>query len=343
MGIQDGSVYLPVSLGDVQSTPIAESTLFLKSRDNFVVFREAGSRVDRQDITRLRASGIDTLYVLCKDSGEIDRYVSQHLAHALRDPNLESGEKAHILTSSSVAIAREIMDHPNVIEINRARPIIDATAGQAISSPETLFELIRSTGADDSLQTNMVNSAIYALALCGPLGINDPKEMEVMALAGFLHDIGKTQIPRDVLYKQGPLSKSEWTLMRQHVLLGHNLLRQIRNLPVPVLEATRSHHERIDGQGYPDGLSGSDIPLVARVIAVVDVLNALTVETPYRRRLTAFEAIVMMRDRMEGQFDREILRALIFGLARPESDLGADGPPAARDSSGGVESLAGPG
>ena len=52
--------------------------------------------------------------------------------------------------------------------------------------------------------------------------------MEVMALAGFLHDIGKTQIPRDVLYKQGPLSKSEWTLMRQHVLLGHNLLRQIR-------------------------------------------------------------------------------------------------------------------
>ena len=112
------------------------------------------------------------------------------------------------------------MDHPNVIEINRARPIIDATAGQAISSPETLFELIRSSGADDSLQTNMVNSAIYTLALCGPLGINNPKEMEVFALAGFLHDIGKTQIPREVLYKQGPLSKSEWTLMRQHVLLG---------------------------------------------------------------------------------------------------------------------------
>ena len=106
--------------------------------------------------------------------------------------------------------------------------------------------------------------------------------------------------------------------MRQHILLGHNLLRQIRNLPAPVLEATRSHHERMDGQGYPDGLSGGDIPFVARVIAVVDVLNALTVETPYRRRLTAFEAITMMSDRMERQFDREILRALIFGLARPE-------------------------
>ena len=326
MGIQDGSLYLPVSLGDAQDMPIAESTLFLRSRDNYVVFREAGSRVERQDIARLRSSGIETLYVLCTDSSEIDTYVNNHLADALRDPNVKSSEKAQLLASSSTAIAREIMDHPNVIEISRARPIIDATAGQAISSPETLFELIRSTGADDSLQTNMVNSGIYALALCGPLGITDPKEMEVMALAGFLHDIGKTQIPRDVLYKQGPLSKSEWTLMRQHVLLGHNLLRQIRNLPVPVLEATRSHHERMDGQGYPDGLSGNDIPFVARVIAVVDVLNALTVETPYRRRLTAFEAIMMMRDRMEGQFDREILRALVFGLGNPASKSGAGSP-----------------
>ena len=163
-----------------------------------------------------------------------------------------------------MVIAREIMDHPNVIEISRARPIIDATAGQALSSPDTLLELIRSSGADDSLQTNMVNSGICALALCGPLGITDPNEMEVMALAGFLHDIGKTQIPRDVLHKQGPLSKSEWTLMRQHVLLGHNLLRQIRNLPDPVLQATRSHHERMDGQGYPDGLGGQDTPFIAR-------------------------------------------------------------------------------
>ena len=278
--------------------------------------------------------------MLCTDGESIDRYVSRHLAQALHDPNVEPGEKAHLLTASSMVIAREIMDHPNVIEISRARPIIDATAGQALSSPDTLFELIRSSGADDSLQTNMVNSGIYALALCGPLGITDADEMEVMALAGFLHDIGKTQIPRDVLYKQGPLSKSEWTLMRQHVLLGHNLLRQIRNLPDPVLQATRSHHERMDGQGYPDGLGGQDIPFIARVIAVVDVLNALTVETPYRRRLSAFEAIMMMRDRMDGQFDHEILRALIGALGPRDSDA-AGGPPAPPTSAGGIQSAAG--
>ena len=110
----------------------------------------------------------------------------------------------------------------------------------------------------------MVNSGICALALCGPLGITDPNEMEVMALAGFLHDIGKTQIPRDVLYKQGPLSKSEWTLMRQHVLLGHNLLRQIRNLTDPVLQATRSRHERMDGQGYPADRTSPSSPGLSR-------------------------------------------------------------------------------
>lgn len=326
MSRRDGSVYLPVSLADVKVSPVAQSTLFIKSHDNYVIFREIGSRVDRQAIAQLKSSGIDTLFMLCTDGDSIDRYVSQHLTNALRDPDVSTGEKAHLLAASSVAIAREIMDHPNVIEINRARPIIDATAGQAISSPETLFELIRSSGADDSLQTNMVNSGIYALALCGPLGISDANEMEVMALAGFLHDIGKTQIPREVLNKQGPLTKSEWTLMRQHVLLGHNLLRQMRNLPDAVLDATRSHHERMDGQGYPDGLGGHDIPFVARVIAVVDVLNALTVETPYRRRLSAFEAIMMMRDRMEGQFDHEILRALIHALGPREARTAAGKP-----------------
>ncbi|MDP6758058.1 MAG: HD domain-containing phosphohydrolase [Chloroflexota bacterium] len=161
-----------------------------------------------------------------------------------------------------------------------------------------------------------------------------------MALAGFLHDIGKAQIPRDVLYKQGPLSKSEWTLMRQHVLLGHNLLRQSRNLPEPVLEATRSHHERMDGQVYPDGLGGQDIPFIARVIAVVDVLNALTVETPYRRRLSAFEAIMMMRDRMEGQFDLEILHALIHALGPRDADAAED-PSESRGDAGGIQLAAG--
>ena len=102
MSRRDGSVYLPLSLTDVQGSPVAKSTLFLKSRDSYVVFREAGSRVDRQAITQLKSSDIDTLYVLCTDGESIDHYVSRHLTQALHDPNVEPSEKAHLLTASSM-------------------------------------------------------------------------------------------------------------------------------------------------------------------------------------------------------------------------------------------------
>ena len=168
----------------------------------------------------------------------------------------------------------------------------------------------------------MVNSAIYTLALCEPLSISDPDEMQVFALSGFLHDIGKSQLPESLLHKAGKLDSSEWTLMRQHSLLGYNMLLGISDLLAAVADAARSHHERMEGGGYPDGLAGQDIPFPARVAGVVDVFNALINETPFRKRMTSFDAIVLMRDGMKGQFDPDVLKALVVAIApaRP-SDL----------------------
>lgn len=104
--------------------------------------------------------------------------------------------------------------------------------------------------------------------------------------------------------------------MRQHSLLGYNLLSNISDMPAAVTEAARSHHERMDGQGYPDGLRGDEIPFAARLAAVVDVFNALTTDTAFRKRMTSFEAITAMRDEMKGQFDVEVLKALIHSLGQ---------------------------
>jgi len=96
-----------------------------------------------------------------------------------------------------------------------------------------------------------------------------------------LHDVGKRGIPESVWAKRDPLTSEEWTLVRQHPAIGHDLLAPIAYL-APALDIPYCHHERWDGAGYPRGLRGEDIPLAARIFAVVDIWDALTSERPYR-------------------------------------------------------------
>ncbi|HEU5403612.1 MAG TPA: HD domain-containing phosphohydrolase, partial [Terriglobales bacterium] len=122
--------------------------------------------------------------------------------------------------------------------------------------------------------------AQYASQLGEYLHLN---EDEVVALkrGGFLHDLGKVAIPDTILKKHGTLTAEEWELMRQHPEIGENICRPLRSLRL-VLPIIRHHHEHWNGSGYPDGLAGEEIPLLARILQVVDVYDALRTERPYK-------------------------------------------------------------
>lgn len=135
--------------------------------------------------------------------------------------------------------------------------------------------------------------AEYATALGAALGL-DRSNLDVLNRGAFLHDVGKIAVPDGVLLKQGPLDRSELMLMRQHPVVGDSLCRTVRSLE-RVRPIVRSHHEREDGRGYPDGLSGQEIPLLAQIVGVVDVFDALTTNRPYRHAMTTKAAYDMMR------------------------------------------------
>jgi putative nucleotidyltransferase with HDIG domain len=117
-----------------------------------------------------------------------------------------------------------------------------------------------------------------------------PADADTIARAGLLHDLGKIGIPEGVLRKPGPLSLEEWGTMRQHPLVGAQIVAPLEFFADGAV-IVRHHHERHDGSGYPDGLRGELIPLGARVVAVADVYDALTSDRPYRARLTRTEAV----------------------------------------------------
>ena len=145
----------------------------------------------------------------------------------------------------------------------------------------------------------------------------DPESVKTLRRAGYLHDIGKIGIPDAVLLKPGKLDDAEWTVMRSHVEIGVQICAPLRTLR-PVLPIIRHHHERRDGSGYPDGLSGDDIPKLARVFQVVDVFDALTNDRPYRKRLSAEDALAVQREEeTRGWWDGEVLAAFATMIGQP--------------------------
>jgi putative nucleotidyltransferase with HDIG domain len=147
-----------------------------------------------------------------------------------------------------------------------------------------------------------------ALAIAKKLGLG-AAERRCVELGALLHDVGKLSIPDRVLTKPGPLNELEWAAMRRHAALGERLLAHILD-QAEVLAIVRSHHERWDGGGYPDGKKGEDIPLAARIVAVADAFQAMIEPRPYRAPRTRKSALAEITSQSGRQFDPACVEAL---------------------------------
>ena len=146
--------------------------------------------------------------------------------------------------------------------------------------------------------------ADLATALAARVGF-DESSLFWFRVGALLYDLGKLRIPDEVLNKSGQLSGDEWALVRQHPEAGEDMLADVQ-FPWDIAPMARSHHERWDGQGYPDGLAGEGIPLSARIICIADMFDALTTERSYKRAFTRLEAMEIMRREVGKQFDPQL-------------------------------------
>lgn len=142
----------------------------------------------------------------------------------------------------------------------------------------------------------------FAVGLAKSMGVSDPAQIRAVEAAALLHDMGKLAVPEYILNKPGRLTPAEFEKMKLHASVGADILSAI-DFPYPVVPIVRHHHENWDGTGYPDGLSGSDIPIGARILSVVDCFDALTSDRPYRPRLPDTEALRILTDRRGKMYD----------------------------------------
>ncbi|BBI35757.1 HD-GYP domain-containing protein [Cohnella abietis] len=139
----------------------------------------------------------------------------------------------------------------------------------------------------------------------------DPLSKAKLVRGCFIHDVGKIMISNQILDSNKPLSAEEWDLIKQHPRFGADILLETLELEEEVIELVLHHHERWDGKGYPHGLKGEEIPLLARVCSVVDAFDSMLAERPYRRRKTVEEAMCELERNMGTQFDPLIVQRFI--------------------------------
>ena len=186
------------------------------------------------------------------------------------------------------------------------------------SAEAVLCTLGRSVEARDPYtEGHCERLARYASLLGEHLGLATDK-LIALKRGGYLHDLGKIQIPDEVLKKHGNLTPRDWEIMRQHPIIGEDICKPLRSLKL-VLPIIRHHHEHWNGSGYPDGLRGPNIPLLARILQVVDVYDALRTARPYKPALSHDEsAHVMAREAAQGLWDAELVAQFFAMLAHKE-------------------------
>ncbi len=155
----------------------------------------------------------------------------------------------------------------------------------------------------------------WTLILAQAMGIRDPETLTHIRRGATLHDIGKIGVPDQILNKPGPLDDDEWKIMRQHPIFARDILYPIDFLR-PSIDIPYSHHERWDGTGYPQGLKGKEIPLVARIFSVIDVYNAITSERPYSKPWPKEKALEYIREQSGKQFDPDVVQIFLKHVDR---------------------------
>jgi putative two-component system response regulator len=198
-----------------------------------------------------------------------------------------------------------------VRSLSRVKSLIDA-----LDSAEAAFMSLALTieARDPYTIGHCERLAQHAVKLGRALGVSD-EELAALHRGGYLHDVGKVGVPDAVLLKQGPLTPEEFEAMRRHPEIGDSLcapLQSLRNVRPIIL----SHHERLDGSGYPNRLRGDEVPLLAQIVGIVDVFDALTSDRPYRPALPTEAAMAhLIHEAQQGKFARAHVDAFFDTLA----------------------------
>ncbi len=273
------------------------------------LFLQSDSVVNSNNKVRLRE--IETVFIADEEYEKYKLYAQRHLLNIANSPDISFSEKASIVYEKASEVMDELFRNPDALgNMQKSQAIVNGFVSLALQNEATLSSIMQIAAHDYYTHTHSINVSIYSLSLAKFIGLKD-KDLEDMGMSSMLHDLGKSRVDWEIINKNGKLSDAEFEKMKKHPGTGHEIALAMGITDKRILAGIRSHHEKLDGKGYPDGLTDKQISLFPRIIAVCDVFDALTTKRSYKDAMTSFEAIKIMKEHMSTHLDMRLVNTMI--------------------------------
>lgn len=303
--------HFPITLDLIILHELPDVSLFLANGDRYKPFRKKGMYLSQAELDSLAQNNITHLYLEKSDIPVFTQYIEKLLDQLPSDSKIIDEQKVGLLRKSAIQVMSDIFDAPTPENIDRGVKVVSGFVYTLMRDPKAYEILLNLSSHDHYTLQHSVGVATNAIILAKKIGIQDEGSLIEVGVAGLLHDIGKTKVPREIINKQGPLDEAEWEIMRQHSLFGHEILKNNKNVGTKAKLAVLQHHEEPNGTGYPLKLAGSQIDLYAKIISLCDIYNAITTDRSYSKAKAPFEAFTLIRQKLSHKVDPKLFEALV--------------------------------
>jgi putative nucleotidyltransferase with HDIG domain len=299
--------YIQIDLELLRIDTILGFDLYLQGPKDYILYRSRNVPFNERVRQNLLHHGVKVLYMPGKDIDKFSAYIENNLANIVSDPDIKTEVKCQILYDTSVNIARDLLSEPNsIVTVKRSAKAIENMVDLYLKDEGGIRKIIELMPEDYNLYAHCTNVATLSVAIGKSLGRLTKNDLYELGLGALLHDIGKSQVPREILSKPGPLSPDEFEAVKQHVRYGYQL---VENNPIVSKQAVQpiiSHHERLSGEGYLTGQSNGQIPLFGLIAGVADSFDAMTSNRVYQKALSSYDAMEYLLSNYR-QYDRQVV------------------------------------
>lgn len=295
--------------------------IFLQlSEGNFVHVFSKTSGIDYQRLAKYKTKGISHLYIKKNEQDHFSKFISNSGMKILENSNLSSETKlAHLLNYTEQNMA-EIFAQNEVNEetADSSKKLVKNYIDLLSSHPQSFATLLKLASHGDYLYFHSLAVTIFSLLIAKTSQEFDDKTLEIIGLGAFLHDIGYTQLPKDLTNKADSLNEEEWNLVQSHPRIGLNMLiKADQKIPEEVRFIVYQHHEQADRNGYPNSLAEAAIYYPVRLVAVADAFSALISQRPYRPAFSPEKAIEILKKEYH-HYDPEFVKIAASLFLKPK-------------------------
>jgi len=305
-----------VPLGAVQAFSASANDkleLYLPNKSatgNAVLYSGSEKASTDIDYRRLQDVGVQTMLIAVDDLASCEEALERELSNLMLDPTVEPQKKALCAQQVGVNVARDMLGGADpVADLDRASNLFDSLLTGMMEDPAVATSLLSMSAHHRTTASHLFAVSVLSMMLAQEAFGGDEKQMHDVALAGMLHDLGKTSVDAAILSKTDPLTADEINLIRQHPVESIRLLGSDADVDVNICRMILEHHERYDGLGYPVGVAGEDISVGGRILAITDSFHAMIGRRDYRKALSPVEAMRVMRSQVGKQFDPRLFVA----------------------------------